>query len=68
MTPTVDSNVRLGLFGHIDYIVGDNYAHARATQGNESFKDTGRVFTLRMDAASRPDRLTTSVSAPWKCG
>ena len=38
--------------GHIDYIVGDNYAHARATQNvNESFKDTGRVFTLRMDAS-----------------
>ena len=45
VTPTVDSNVRaVGLFGHIDYIVGDNYAHARATQNvNESFKDTGRV-------------------------
>ena len=53
VTPTVDSNVRaVGLFGHIDYIVGDNYAHARATQNvNESFKDTGRVFTLRMDAS-----------------
>lgn len=53
VTPTVDNNVRaVGLFGHIDYIVGESYAHARTVQNvNESFKDAGRVFTLRMNAA-----------------
>ncbi len=50
VTPTVESAVRsVALFGHIDYVVGDSFAQARTTQNvNESFKDTGRVFTLRM--------------------
>lgn len=54
VTPTVDSNVlRVGFFGHIDYIVGDNYAQDRATQDvNESFKGEGRVYTLRMPVTS----------------
>lgn len=54
VTPAVDNEVRsVGFFGHIDYIVGDSYAHARATQDvHASFKGVGRSFTLRLPVSS----------------
>lgn len=53
VTPTVDSKVaKVGFFCHIDYIVGDRYAEARAEQNvNESFKDQPKSYTLEFDAS-----------------
>jgi len=50
VTPTVDANVReIGLFGHIDYIVGVQYALDRKVEAvNTSFKGQTREFTLEL--------------------
>ena len=50
VTPTVDNNVRqVGLFGHPDFIVGNQYALDRATVDvNESFNGQTREYRLEL--------------------
>ena len=50
VTPTVDNNVRqIGLFGHPDFIVGNQYALDRVTRDiNESFNGQTREYTLEL--------------------
>lgn len=49
ITPTVANNVKqIGLFGHIDRIVGNQFAQQRATQNiDAASKDTPKTYTLK---------------------
>lgn len=50
VTPTVGNNVkRIGLFGHIDYVVGDSYRLDCITQEiNAASKDIPTTYSLRL--------------------
>jgi hypothetical protein len=49
ITPTVDHKIKqIGLFGHIDRVVGNPYALQRKTQDiNEASKNTPKQYTLK---------------------
>lgn len=51
ITPAVDADVlEVGLYGHLDYIVGDRYKRGSKVVGvNESFNGQTREYTLELD-------------------
>lgn len=53
ITPTVDNPVsKVGLFGHLDRIVGDKFALAKVDQAvNTASKDTPTTYTLKLSTS-----------------